>query len=118
MCGKIAYFHKHGGLPYAYDVYKNKDVTRLRTIVSCDDHPLRNVFHNAQRALLFMVKVMKVEHFTLHTTQDYVPTASLKNCRVLQSSYGSDTMFMEFSKEELANKLELDFKCEVFGLRK
>ena len=25
---------------------------------------------------------------------------------------------LEFSKEELATKLELDFRCEVFGLKK
>ena len=29
-----------------------------------------------------------------------------------------DVEFMELSKEELANKLELEFKCEVFGLKK
>ena len=29
-----------------------------------------------------------------------------------------DIEIMEFSKEEMANKLELNFKCEVFGLKK
>ena len=29
-----------------------------------------------------------------------------------------DVEFMEFSKEELSNKLGLEFKCEVFGLKK
>ncbi|MCH7568144.1 MAG: hypothetical protein IIA87_01870 [Nanoarchaeota archaeon] len=29
-----------------------------------------------------------------------------------------DIEIMDFSKQELADKLELDFKCEVFGLRK
>lgn len=29
-----------------------------------------------------------------------------------------DIEFLDFSKEELTTKLELDFKCEVFGLKK
>ena len=31
---------------------------------------------------------------------------------------GVDVEFIEFSKEDLASKLELDFKCEVFGIKK
>ncbi len=93
---RLARYNKNGKLPYAYAVYKNKDVSRLRTIVSFYQHPLKFVYRVVQRALLFALKSINLDQFTLHTTEEYVLRIrqladSLKNV------FGSHTEFLPFS---------------------
>ena len=69
-----------------------------------------------ERKVLFGIKqVMK-------NTKDLEKVFVVTDCRneiigILENNK-VDIEFLDFSKEKLANKLMLDFKCEVFGLRK
>jgi hypothetical protein len=65
-------------VPHAYVLRKNKDVTRLRPIVSYFHHPIKAVFNRASRALLYILHNSKANHFVLPRTQDLVPVLSAR----------------------------------------
>ena len=92
---KISSFDHKGSLPYAYAVYKNKDITRLRTIVSYYSHPLKKVFQIVQRALAFLITTLPIEHFTLYTTDQYVDKL-ISTLNEKKTIYGGDTCFVPF----------------------
>lgn len=75
-------------LPYCYAMPKNKDIRKWRPIVSYCVHPMRVVLQRAGRALSFMLKKCGAEHFTLHTTQEFVPT--LKQIVSMMHTHGFD----------------------------
>ena len=96
MWDKIGVFDQNGTLHYGYAVYKNKDLSRLRTIVSYYGHPLKSVFYNTQRAIYFIIKSLDLNHFTLFTTQEYAKRMDeiQKN---LEQKYGHETEFLCYS---------------------
>ena len=57
---KVAPLKKNSGLPYGYILYKNKETSRVRPIVSYFSHPLKEVFFIVQRALSYMLKRIDV----------------------------------------------------------
>jgi hypothetical protein len=85
-------------LPYGYAIPKAKDLDRLRPIISYVRHPLKNVFRVTQRALMFIIRNMKVSHFTLNRTQDLLERFSNFQ-QDLDSVFGEQTLFLPFSMD-------------------
>ena len=89
----IKKFHgKLRSIPYSYCLLKDKDITRIRPIVSYYNHPLKECYNYASRALAKIIKHSETNHFTLWKTQD------MKSCikqiqKDLQQVYGKNTNF-------------------------
>ena len=47
-----------------------------------------------------------------------VPSDCREGIVKMLTKNGVDVEIMEFSKKDIANKLELNFECEVFGLKR
>jgi hypothetical protein len=85
-------------LPYGYAIPKAKDLSRFRPIVSYFKHPLKRVFQVTQRAVMFIIKNMRVTHFTLNRTQDLL--AHLAGFQTeLSATFDNDTAFLPFSMD-------------------
>jgi hypothetical protein len=94
----VATLSRAVGLPYGYAVPKAKDLSRNRPIVSYVRHPLKNVFRVAQKAIMFIIKNMKVAHFTLNRTQDLLDKFQEFNSELSQT-FGSQTRLVPFSMD-------------------
>jgi hypothetical protein len=62
----------NGSLPYAYVMPKNKDLEKIRPIVSYSVHPLRPMLRRASRALRYMLKEIPHTHFNLDRTDTFI----------------------------------------------
>ena len=61
---------KDCGIPYCYGLPKEKDVKKLRPIVSYSKHPMKRQLHYIGRVILFLLKQCKVESLTLWKIDD------------------------------------------------
>lgn len=61
---------KTGDLPYGYVIPKEKDINKMRPIVSYYHHPWKHVLNVAARALTFLMKAAKVDQYVLWQTFD------------------------------------------------
>ena len=59
-----------GDLPYCYSMPKEKDINKMRPIVSYANHPLKRQFNKIGKVLLFMLKESKIESLTLWKIDD------------------------------------------------
>ena len=78
-------------LPYAYVMPKDKDIQRIRPIVSYFKHPLKRLLNMAARAVLLVLKRADVSSFTLWKTGDF--TATLSDITERLRVFGRDTRF-------------------------
>ena len=62
---KWAKYNKGGSLPYFYVLYKEKDISRLRPIVSCVQHPLAHLRNIVGRVLWFLLEQSDWNHYSL-----------------------------------------------------
>lgn len=86
----VANAKKIGSLPYAYLLYKDKDVSRKRTVISYFHHPLKRVFQVCQRGIALMVKKLQCPHFTLFKTLDLVARICEAEEKIAET-FGTDT---------------------------
>ena len=63
-------FFRHGILPYAYVNRKHKDTSRFRPIVSFQRAPHRHQLRLCARAFYYIIRQLRLEHFTLWSAYD------------------------------------------------
>ena len=90
-----------GSLPYCYGIPKEKDIEKMRPIISYTHHPLRRQFNKVGRVLLFMLKKSKIESLTLWRIDD-VEKELMKLNEIIK----------DWRKVE-----EIDLKMEVFDIK-
>ena len=63
-------WNKKGLIPYCYGLPKEKDLGKMRPIVSYKKHPLKRLFNYVGKILCFMIKNSDIKSFTLWRTGD------------------------------------------------
>ena len=61
-------WNNKGTIPYCYGLPKEKDIEKLRPIVSYSKHPMKKQFNQIGRILLFMLKRTKIRSLNLWKT--------------------------------------------------
>ena len=94
----IAPFRKSGSLPYGYALLKDKDLSRIRPIVSHVHHNCAFVFCVCQRALSFVLSVICITNYSLTSTQELVSRLQEMQA-ALSTSYGKDTILLDWAAD-------------------
>lgn len=102
----IERYDKNGTVPYAYAIPKFKDVTRFRPIVSYCTQPLRRVDSVAQRALVFLLKEVPLQHYTLWQTHNFLTRLSeMKETLIQSAGEGASLELAQFDVREMFTDL-------------
>ena len=79
------WFSKHGLLPYAYVIPKQKDISRYRPLISYCQHPCAEFLHLAAQGLMFLFKHASFMHFNLLSTTSVLHMIDTWNSYLLTS---------------------------------
>ncbi len=84
-------FAQNSSIPYAYILFKNKDLERRRPIVSYRQHPLRNVEEVVCKCLQFALQTVKLPHMNLTNLNDMAKCISDWNATCEKNNLGNVT---------------------------
>ena len=90
-----------GMIPYCYGLPKEKDLNKMRPIVSYVHHPMKRIFNYIGRIILFMTKKSGIEGLTLWRVSDTEKRLKLTN-----------ELIDEWREEE-----DIEIKMEVYDVK-
>ena len=81
------------GLPYAYTLVKDKDITRNRPLISYRKHPYRKMLNFVSRAISFITSTIQVKHCNLEKCTDLKERLE-RFQSIATAKYGDDARFV------------------------
>lgn len=87
---KQRYVKRNGRLPYGYVIPKNKNILKLRPIVSYFNHPFKKLLNVCSRGIMGMLKLIDNDHYILWKTGDLMKEMIRKLNVLTDDDDGSD----------------------------